>query len=195
MRSESAGCELEHTGRPMFCRHCGSKTKENAKFCGACGKPIATAAPPPPDVPPAPSPNALPPHPEAQRLGLEVLSSSTESREIPEPRTPGSMHKGLSVKSLMVIMVSPLVVALVVAVTHGLHYATKSDGGDRNLASLATQCGITIPSRDLLRFAPTTVEIAISQSEICNFAQRAVHAEEENNRATLASTCDMVATC
>jgi len=84
MQSASAGCELDHTGQPMFCKYCGKQTRENAKFCGACGKPVAVDIPLQSASPAMSSSNDLPPHPESPGSRLEPAAAPVEAPKIIE---------------------------------------------------------------------------------------------------------------
>jgi len=59
----------------MFCKHCGNKIRESAKFCGSCGKPVAVEASPKIAIQPTPPL----PHPEMLSRRPEQVASTAES--------------------------------------------------------------------------------------------------------------------
>src|SRR5271167_1114915 len=84
MQSASAGCDLHHTGWTMFCKHCGTKTKEGAKFCAACGKPVAANIPAQQINPAASSVGGAPAQRESRRSTPEPVAPTVEAPNIPE---------------------------------------------------------------------------------------------------------------
>jgi len=120
MPPATAGCDLDHIGRTMFCEYCGTKTKEGAKFCGACGKPIAVEASPRVEKPPDPPP----PHPETRSLGRERIEStagSVPSVDLP-PKREIFTEQGGSNGNRLVLPLSIAAVVLIAAVVVSLRY-------------------------------------------------------------------------
>jgi TonB family protein len=63
----------------MFCKHCGKQIKENAKFCGTCGKPVAANIPVQQINPDNSSTCNVPAQPESRRSTLEPVTPTVEA--------------------------------------------------------------------------------------------------------------------
>src|SRR5208282_1714862 len=101
----------------MFCKYCGKQTRENAKFCGACGKPITAALPRPPEAAATATQTPLPPHPEARHLNPEVVAATIEVPKTLEPvPTPGPQIQQRQIKGKLFIAGVAITVVLVIAI-------------------------------------------------------------------------------
>jgi TonB family protein len=63
----------------MYCKHCGKRIRETAKFCGACGNPFGAGISPQPPTPAVSSLNDLPAHPESPRSRPEPVAAKVEA--------------------------------------------------------------------------------------------------------------------
>lgn len=69
----------------MFCPQCGGSVKDGAKFCEACGAPMAAAAPPPPApaVRPSPAPAMSDPFDTSASSVRSAASHNSQALMVP----------------------------------------------------------------------------------------------------------------
>lgn len=64
-----------------FCPNCGAELKPEAKFCAACGNPIATSTPPPVQPSPPPPPPYQPVYPQQEPVYEQAREASSAFKE------------------------------------------------------------------------------------------------------------------
>jgi hypothetical protein len=131
----------------MFCRYCGTKSKENAIFCGACGEPIAVSNPSQSASPVMSSSNDLPAHPESQRARLELDVSLIDAPTMNEAAGQPDLqvHPGKRNRKPLVIGIA---IALVLGFAIGAASFWVGPRQDDSVRTVSTKVATVLPHSD-----------------------------------------------
>jgi len=129
----------------MFCKHCGKQTRDNAKFCGSCGKPVALNIPQAEETPASPAPAPGPP----------PVSRIPETPAFaPAPKISSFQEAPTKRQSMPYIIGISLALIVGIAIGGGSLYLSRGGPGARNPAPPAASPKAEIPTPAVVSASP-----------------------------------------
>lgn len=145
----------------MFCKHCGKQTRDNAKFCGSCGKPV-TLSIPQAVVTPAPPASVPAPQPVSRILETPAFAPapkiSTMAPVVPREQEPSPKIQEAPLKRQSTPYIIGISLALIVGIAIGgiSLYLSHRGAVARNSAPPAAAPAAAIPTPAVVAAIPPT---------------------------------------